>query len=50
VTQIENVATLRRYHERLNSTGELPVELFHPEGHRRDALEAAGMNDERRTT
>jgi ketosteroid isomerase-like protein len=26
-----NVETLRRYHERLNETGEPPVELFHPD-------------------
>src|SRR3954452_25455461 len=26
-----NVATLRRYHELLNDTGELPLELFHPD-------------------
>lgn len=27
----QNVETLRRYHQRLNETGEPPVELFHPD-------------------
>jgi ketosteroid isomerase-like protein len=27
----KNVETLRRYHERLNETGEPPLELFHPD-------------------
>jgi ketosteroid isomerase-like protein len=28
---MDNVETLRRYHELLNSTGELPLELVHPD-------------------